>query len=87
MSRRFPALGRDDGQLDARARAVRAWDGAGLRPRWLGCHYPDDEYARVNYTWGRIVGALKAYAESGSRPRSSGNAASDLGSWLADAAC
>ena len=27
--------------------------------------YPDDEYARVNYTWGRIVGALKAYAESG----------------------
>lgn len=27
---------------------------------------PDDEYGRVNYTWGRIVGALKAYAESGS---------------------
>ena len=27
--------------------------------------YPDDEYARVNYTWGRIVGALKAYVESG----------------------
>lgn len=27
--------------------------------------YPDDEYARVNYTWRRIVGALKAYAESG----------------------
>jgi len=27
--------------------------------------YPDNEYARVNYTWGRIVGALKAYAESG----------------------
>ena len=27
--------------------------------------YPDDDYARVNYTWGRIVGALKAYAESG----------------------
>ena len=32
--------------------------------------YPDDEYARVNYTWGRIVGALKAYAESGSQRRS-----------------
>jgi len=30
-----------------------------------GTDYPDDEYARVNYTWGRIVGALKAYAESG----------------------
>ncbi|MFL5686160.1 MAG: SRPBCC family protein [Chloroflexota bacterium] len=30
-----------------------------------GVDYPDDEYARVNYTWGRIVGALKAYAESG----------------------
>jgi len=27
--------------------------------------YPDGEYARVNYTWARIVGALKAYAESG----------------------
>ena len=27
--------------------------------------YPGDEYARVIYTWGRIVGALKAYAESG----------------------
>lgn len=27
--------------------------------------YPEDEYARVNYTWGRIVGALKAYSESG----------------------
>lgn len=27
--------------------------------------YPDDEYARVNYTWGRILGALKGYAESG----------------------
>jgi uncharacterized protein YndB with AHSA1/START domain len=27
--------------------------------------YPDLEYAKVNYTWGRIVGALKAYAESG----------------------
>jgi len=26
--------------------------------------YPEEEYARVNYTWGRIVGALKAYAES-----------------------
>ena len=26
---------------------------------------PEEEYARVNYTWGRIVGALKAYAESG----------------------
>jgi uncharacterized protein YndB with AHSA1/START domain len=30
-----------------------------------GDGYPEDEYARVNYTWGRIVGALKAYAESG----------------------
>jgi uncharacterized protein YndB with AHSA1/START domain len=27
--------------------------------------YPVDEYARVNYAWGRIVGALKAYVESG----------------------
>ena len=27
--------------------------------------YPEEEYARVNYTWGRIVGALKAYSESG----------------------
>jgi len=27
--------------------------------------YPDIEYAKVNYTWGRIVGALKAYAETG----------------------
>ena len=27
--------------------------------------FPDYDYARVNYTWGRIVGALKAYAESG----------------------
>ncbi len=27
--------------------------------------YPDIEYAKVNYTWGRIVGALKDYAESG----------------------
>ena len=30
-----------------------------------GDDYPEGEYARVNYTWGRIVGALKAYAESG----------------------
>jgi len=30
-----------------------------------GDDYPEDEYARVNYTWGRIVGALKTYAESG----------------------
>jgi uncharacterized protein YndB with AHSA1/START domain len=27
--------------------------------------YPGNEYARVNYTWGRVVGALKAYVESG----------------------
>ena len=27
--------------------------------------YPEIEYGRVNYTWGRIVGALKGYAESG----------------------
>jgi len=27
--------------------------------------YPESEYARVNYTWGRIVGALKAYVETG----------------------
>ncbi|CAN5470573.1 hypothetical protein BH24CHL9_BH24CHL9_14780 [soil metagenome] len=26
--------------------------------------YPELEYAKVNYTWGRIVGALKAYLES-----------------------
>ncbi len=30
-----------------------------------GDDYPEIEYARVNYTWGRIVGALKSYAESG----------------------
>ncbi len=27
--------------------------------------YPDVDYARVNYTWGRIVGALKEFAETG----------------------
>jgi uncharacterized protein YndB with AHSA1/START domain len=27
--------------------------------------YPDQAYAQVNYTWGRIVGALKDYVESG----------------------
>ncbi len=27
--------------------------------------YPREEYAHVNYTWGQIVGRLKAYAESG----------------------
>ena len=27
--------------------------------------YPDLEYAKVNYSWGRIVGALKAFLESG----------------------
>jgi uncharacterized protein YndB with AHSA1/START domain len=27
--------------------------------------YPEIEYAKVNYTWGRIIGALKAYAETG----------------------
>ncbi len=27
--------------------------------------YPEMDYASVNYTWGRIVGALKAYAETG----------------------
>ncbi len=30
-----------------------------------GDDYPEDDYARVNYTWGRIVGALKAYVETG----------------------
>ncbi len=30
-----------------------------------GDDYPEIEFARVNYTWGRIVGALKEYAESG----------------------
>lgn len=30
-----------------------------------GDEYPEVEYAKVNYTWGRIVGALKSYAESG----------------------
>ena len=30
-----------------------------------GEDYPDDDYARVSYTWARIVGALKDYAESG----------------------
>ena len=38
--------------------------------------YPDEEYARVNYTWGRIVGALKAYAESEILPHSSASAKS-----------
>ena len=27
--------------------------------------YSEIEYAKVNYTWGRILGALKAYAETG----------------------
>lgn len=27
--------------------------------------YPEIEYAKVNYTWGRIAGALKSYGESG----------------------
>lgn len=27
--------------------------------------YPDIEFAKVNYTWGRIVGALQAYVETG----------------------
>jgi uncharacterized protein YndB with AHSA1/START domain len=27
--------------------------------------YPELDYAKVNYTWGRIVGALKAYVETG----------------------
>lgn len=27
--------------------------------------YPELDYAKVNYTWGRIVGALKAFVESG----------------------
>ena len=30
-----------------------------------GDDYPEIEYARVNYTWGRIVGALASYALSG----------------------
>ncbi len=29
--------------------------------------YPELEYAKVNYTWGRIVGALKGFAETGLR--------------------
>jgi uncharacterized protein YndB with AHSA1/START domain len=29
--------------------------------------YPELDYAKVNYTWGRIVGALKAFVESGTR--------------------
>ncbi len=27
--------------------------------------YPREEYAHGNYTWGQIVGRLKAYAETG----------------------
>ena len=27
--------------------------------------YPELEYAKVNYSWARIVGALKAFAETG----------------------
>lgn len=27
--------------------------------------YPDDEYGSVNFVWGTVVAALKAYAESG----------------------
>ena len=30
-----------------------------------GEDYPREEYAHVNYTWGQIVGRLKAYAETG----------------------
>ena len=30
-----------------------------------GDDYPREEYAHVNYTWGQIVGRLKAYAETG----------------------
>ena len=33
---------------------------------WPADH-PEREHAKVNYTWGRIVGALKAYLESGER--------------------
>ena len=40
----------------------------------------------MNYTWGRIVGALKAYAESGEPAPFLGSPVSDLGSELADAA-
>ena len=29
--------------------------------------YPELEYAKVSYTWARIVGALKAFAETGMR--------------------
>ncbi len=36
-----------------------------FRHEGWGEDYPADDYARVNYTWGRIVGALKAYAETG----------------------
>jgi uncharacterized protein YndB with AHSA1/START domain len=36
-----------------------------FKHRGWGAGYPEGDYARVNYTWGRIVGALKAYLESG----------------------
>jgi hypothetical protein len=65
MSRRLPALGRDDRQLDARAGTLGKWHNVAFKHDGWQADYPDDEYARVNYTWGRIVGALKAYAESG----------------------
>lgn len=30
-----------------------------------GDDYPDDQYGSVNFTWGQVVAALKAYAETG----------------------
>ena len=45
--------------------ASRPGSTVSFRQDGWGDDYPDVDYARVNYTWGRIVGALKGYAESG----------------------
>jgi uncharacterized protein YndB with AHSA1/START domain len=36
-----------------------------FRHEGWGADYPEMEYAHVNFTWGQIVGRLKAFIESG----------------------
>ena len=36
-----------------------------FRHEGWGPDYPDMEYAHVNFTWGQIVGRVKAYCETG----------------------
>jgi uncharacterized protein YndB with AHSA1/START domain len=36
-----------------------------FRHAGFGDDYSDDQYGHVNYTWGQIMGRLKAYAETG----------------------